>query len=212
MIFSTGKLPFERGETLKGVDSDGSTLINTDKVGQIYQMSDVKMTGNQRGQKALRSNSPIFAVVCRNVSGIALLGKRLGSFERDTSNIYDFSGNVDGYTTALRRQGVVAIDEHLPSAGVAANDLFWGIIYGHAILLTANAGADFPEDIAAHSQLVAGTGDGSTTSLAGRIASLTLSTATQAMQNSIIGWALTAKTTQATGAEVMVRMSLGFRQ
>lgn len=211
MVIHSGELPFQRGDTLKGTDADGN-LINSDKVGLMYWMSDVKLSGNQRGQKALRSNTPVLGMVCRNVSGIALLGKRLGQRERDATNIFDFSGHVDGYANTLRGTGLIAIDEHLPSAGVADDDLFWGILYGHAILLTPNAGAEFPEDIAAHARLICATGAGTTTSLAGRIGSVTLSTATQALETALIGWALTARTSNNTGSEVMVKMTLGFRE
>lgn len=201
--------PFELGDTLKGTDADGN-LINTDKEGLQYVFPDIRRTGNQRGQKALRSNIAVKAVVLRNTAGFALLGKRLGRRERDTSNPFEFGTRVNGYSATLRGTGVVAIDEHLPTAGVAANDLFWGIISGPWTGLTANAGADFPEDIAAHGRLIAGTVDGTTTSLGGRLASVTLSTATQALETQLIGWALTARTTQATGSEVYVMLTNGF--
>lgn len=201
--------PFDLGDTLKGTDAD-SNLINTDKEGLIYEFPDIKRTGNLRGQKTLRTNMIVRAVCLRNTSGIALLGKRLAQRDRDTSNPWEFLSRVSGYSSVLRRSGVVAIDEHLSSNGVANNDLFWGIISGPWTGLTANAGADFPEDIAAHARLIAGTGDGTTTSLAGRIASVTLSTATQGLETQLIGWALTARTTQATGSEVFVYLTNGF--
>lgn len=201
--------PFELGETLKGSDADGN-LINTDKEGLIYEFPDERKTGNQRGQKTLRSNSKVVAVILRNTYGAALLGKRLGLRERDASNPWEFAARVNGYSATLRQTGVIAIDEHLPTAGVANNDLFWGVIAGPWTGLTANAGADFPEDIVAHARLIAGTAAGTTTTAAGRLASVTLSSVTQALETQILGWALTARTTQNTGSEVFVFLNDGF--
>lgn len=202
--------PFELGQYMTGTDADGN-LINTMHEGEMYVLPDNRQTGNIRGSKARRSNRQLIGVVCRNTSGITLYGKRIGIMERDTSNPTDFLGRVNGYSAVLRQDGIIAIDDQLSSSGVPDKALFWGIKYGLQSMLTANAGADFPEDIAAHSRLIAGTAAGTTTSLAGRIASVTLSTATQALNTPILGWALTAKTTQATGTEVFVFLTLGFR-
>jgi hypothetical protein len=199
------------GQTMKGTDADGN-LINSFHEGEMYWLPDNRQTANIRGSKARRSNRPLLGVVCRNTSGITLLGKRLGIFERDTSNPTDFLGRVNGYSATLRGDGIVAIDDQLNSTGVAANDFFWGILFGLQTILTANAGADFVGDIAAHSRLVAGTAAGTTTSAAGRIANVTLSTATEALVTPIVGWALTARTTGNTGSEVFVSLNLGFRQ
>lgn len=199
--------PFELGETFKGTDDD-SNLINPEWLGRIYQLPDQVRNGPRAG-KTRRTHSTILAMPLRNTSGAALLGKRIGLLEKSGTS---FLSAVNGYAATLNVLGVVGIDEHLPTAGVADDDIFWGILYGPFTVLAPNAGAAFNGDIAAHTPLVAATAAGTTTTLAGRVSNITAA-ATQGFSLAVgmVGWALTARTTGNTDSEILIKMNTGFR-
>ena len=107
--------PFSLGQTL-GVNSasDGGNWV-----GVVKLFPDVNpITGR------IRSNRVKRCVAVRNTSGSTLFGKRAMEFASGSQT------EVVGYkrSTALPFAGVS--DEFLPSAGVAANDVFWVTVEG----------------------------------------------------------------------------------
>lgn len=107
--------PFSLGQTL-GVSSasDGGNWV-----GVVKMFPDVNPTTGR-----IRSNRVKKCVAVRNTSGVTLFGKRAMEFATGSQT------EVVGYkrTTALPFAGVS--DEFLPSAGVAANDVFWVTVEG----------------------------------------------------------------------------------
>jgi hypothetical protein len=107
--------PFALGQTL-GVTS---TSEGTGWVGAVKQFTDVVPSTGAR-----RTNRVKTCIAVRNVSGIALLPKRLVRYKQGTIS------EVDGYVKNTNEVAVGVVDEHLPAAGVANNDVFWLTING----------------------------------------------------------------------------------
>lgn len=208
--------PFELGETLKGTDdsSGSSVLINKEKLGVIHDFQDVDYSvSGLTSSRSLLSGHTITAVALRNESGIALLPKRVVSLT-ETAGRSPFT-SVDGYATVLLKDRCVLVDPWLSSSGVADDDIFWGIIGGPAIVLTPTAGADFNGDIAVNAPLVAATGATSGNSTSGRVSNVTLpgttgATAAFSAAANILGYALSAKTTGNTAADMLVHWTIKF--
>jgi hypothetical protein len=207
--------PFELGQTLRGTDEDGN-LINGHHLGTIYTFPSQTMTANLRGGKARRTGKPIVAVALRNESGGALLPKRIARLTRTAG--YSLCESADGYAAGTGEQGantsVAFIDEFLPSAGVADDDIFWGIIGGPVTVLTPIADTDFGSDIAVADLLVSVTGTTTGATTSGRIGKPVFVNATaggtQAALNGyrmavgVIARALSARTTGNTATDVLV--------
>lgn len=107
--------PFALGQTL-GVSS---TSDGTGWVGAIKQFPDVDPSTG-----AIRSNRLKTCIAVRNTSGVALLPKRVVTFASGS-----FSA-VDGYNNTTDTASAGVVDEHLPTSGVANNDIFWLTIQG----------------------------------------------------------------------------------
>lgn len=195
------------GKSFAGKDADG-TLINTDKVGTIVRFATFQATATQRGNKTRPgAGLEITAILLRNVSGGALLGKRLGLLSSVAG--YTPAWEVINYTTVHANKLAVLIDPWLSSDGVADDDLFWGIIGGPAVILTPIAGADFKGDIAVNAQLVAATGTTTGATTSGRISQISIANATDAQGAidqalAVLGRALSARTTGETAADLLV--------
>jgi hypothetical protein len=205
--------PMGLGETLKGTDAD-SNLINTDKLGQIFYF-DRKLT---RAANSRDSGKPIGAVLLRNTSAVVLLGKRFGQLDRTAG--LGMNHNVNGYSTTLANKGVVAIDPWLPSAGVAINDIFWGVFSGPALVLLPLVGSDHTADIAVNDPLVASTGTTTGATTSGRVTHVRFTNATAGetgaalnafnMIYGCVGRAMSARTSQETtaGADLLVDLAI----
>lgn len=202
--------PFPLGETLKGTQTiDGTTsTINETVLGTrcAFEHVDYSISGLTAGRARL-SGKPICAIALRNTSGITLLPKRL--VRLDTTAGLGRIKNADGYTVLLAGLPAVLVDPWLPSAGVADDDIFWGIYQGPALVLTPTAGADLNGDIAAGAPLVAATGSTSGNSTGGRVSNITMAAQTAAtvsysMAKNFIGHALSARTTGETAANLLV--------
>ena len=105
--------PFALGQTL-GVSS---TSDGTGWVGAVKEFTDINPTTG-----VIRSNRRKVCVAVRNTSGAALLPKKLVTFSGIDS--------ADGQNTVAGNEFVGVVDEFLPAAGVAANDVFWVTIEG----------------------------------------------------------------------------------
>jgi len=205
--------PFRLGDTLAGTDADGN-LINTEVLGKVYSFpcySSVPTGPKQPAQK--RTEGALYVVALRNTSGVTLYGKRLAALDTSTGGKAGLTA-VTGYSNTLAQANVVFIDEFIATTGVAANDIFWGVIKGPVIVSTSAVGTDFNGDIAIGAPLVAATSGATTASTtAGRISNVTLwagaTTAAQATQNhsmatNIVAVAMSAKTTANTNADILV--------
>jgi hypothetical protein len=203
--------PMFLGETLKGTDADGN-LINAERLGQIFTLPYGRVASPQvRAAKGRFTGHPITAVLLRNTSGGVLLGKRLGQLSRTAG--FKPLQEVDGYSTTLANQGVVIIDSQLGSAGVASNDIFWGIIRGPATILTPIAGADFNGDIAVGGRLVSSTGTTTGATTSGRPSNVTMNATTgltdaYKMAANAIGVAMSARTTGETNADLLLNATI----
>lgn len=91
----------------------------------------------------IRSNNVTHAVLVRNTSGAALLPGRQVTWAAG------FRGRrVNGYSTTTAVEVAGVVDDRLPVAGVANNDLFWLLRKGPALVktpLAAGAGSVFAE-------------------------------------------------------------------
>ena len=114
--------PFALGQTL-GVSS---ATDGTGWVGAVKVFPDVDpKTGK------VRSNRLKTCIAVRNSSGVALAPKRAVAF---TAGSYSA---VSGYTRLTNDAVAGVVDEFLPTAGVAANDVFWVTVAGPTELLVS---------------------------------------------------------------------------
>jgi hypothetical protein len=113
------------GGTLASVDpTNGTAVTGSQKV-----FTDTDPRTNSGG--VLLSNRPVTCIAVRNTSGAALLPGAVVKFK--ASAILD---EVDGAAaTATGLIGVV--DEYLPAAGVANNDIFWLVVSGPTAITTS---------------------------------------------------------------------------
>lgn len=203
--------PFALGETLRGKDADG-TLINSHWLGMKYTFPMPNPDGDVRGQKSRPTNKTITAIALRNITGAALLGKRIARLTRTAG--YSPVESVDQYAISLAERGIVIVDSWLPSAGVPDDYIFWGIIEGPCEVLTPVAGAGFnATSIAVGDLLVAATGATSNNSDYGRIAGFALANNTDAagafaQARNTVGTALSARTSGNTNADLLINAKI----
>lgn len=151
-----------------------------------------------------RSNGFVHAILVRNVSGAALTPGRAVTWKAG------FRGKrVDGYVRLTNAEVAGIVDDQLPAAGVANNDLFWLIVKGPALLktpLAGGAGNVFAEgDV-----LVALTAVTSGATTAGRASVLDLTAATHPAAAIVNRFArvMSAMTTAQTNADMLVEIDI----
>lgn len=212
MNFMQEDAPFQLGETFQGTQTiDGTTTtINEHILGtrHAFPHVDYSRTGLTT-PRSLLSGAKICAIAVRNTSGITLLPKRLVLL--DVTAGYGMLKNCDGYGHDQTIGPVVLVDPWLPSAGVADDAIFWAIYKGPAMCLTPAVAADFNLAITAGSPLVCATGTTSGNSTGGRVANVTLpgqTGDTAAFNHAVkmIGWALSARTTDITNSDILVNL------
>ena len=201
--------PFERGSTFyNGSTINSSDLGGLQFEGKKWAFEDLTYTGTT-GAKARRSNRTVTCMCVRNVSGIALLPKRLARLQRTGTDGRFFLGRADGYGFATAEYGVFPVDEWLPAAGVPNNDLFWVVIEGPATVLS---------DLAPAASGVFNVGDAvvaltaatSQATTAGRVSAQDLTGATALLANQVgnrLGRALSAATTANTNSSLLINVS-----
>jgi hypothetical protein len=214
MFHNIAEPPMDLGETLKGLADDGTTLINSDKLGGIYWF-DNKAT---RKSQARQTGKAIGAVLLRNTAGFALLPKRFGQLDRTAG--FAMNHNVDGYSAVLANKGVVLIDPYLASAGCPDDHIFWGLFAGPALCLLPLVGSDHTADIAVNDPLVAATGTTTGVTTSGRVTHVRFVNATAGsttaslnafdMLYGCVGRAMSARTSQETtaGADLLCDLSI----
>lgn len=188
---------FGRGETA-GVTA---ATDQDDLVGQVRVFEDLDYS--QSGVKPRRTNHFVKCMAVRNLAAAAVIGKRLGL-------IAWVSGKptIAGYATTTAVANAYPIDEFLPSGGCAVNDICWVVIEGPAVVLTPLSG-DGANVFAVGDALVSLTAatSGSTTSGRVKVQDLTGATAILGAEvGNRLGFALTAKTTANTNADLLVNV------
>src|SRR3989304_727789 len=101
----TGFNAVQLGDTIPGTDSSGG-LVNASLLGTIKRFDNLALTAGD-SVKALRSQGPVWGVLLRNLSGGALLGKRLALCKQTAG--YSIIEAASGYGAALYDAPVVAI-------------------------------------------------------------------------------------------------------
>ena len=196
--------PMELGETLSGKDAD-SNLINADKLGMIYDFPAIVYTGNVSGNKTRLTGKRIRAILLRNTSGFALLPKRVVQLDKTAG--YDLCKNATGYTATHGATLAVIVDPNLPAAGVADDDIFWAIIGGPTTVMTSVA--TLLAVIAVGDPIVSAVGSTSGNSTNGRVTNVTINSSTAntepfTMSLAMLGYALSAKTSDNTSADLLI--------
>lgn len=174
--------------------------------GAQQQFKDLDYSASSVGAKrAKRSNRVVECILVRNAATIPLLPKRLVKWKSGSRG-----KQVDGYCTTDWAEAAGVVDEWLPAAGVAINDLFWIVRKGPTLCLTDLAGGAL-NVIAVDDVMLALTAATSQATTAGRVQPFV---ATSNLTNAIVmafnklGRAMSAKTTANTNAGVLVDMEL----
>lgn len=191
------------GQTAETTSGEAITLE-----GKEYNIEDLDYS--KTGAKPYRTARLRKVMVMRNVSGIALLPKRLAIPQKAGADGKFYVGRVDGMCSvgpAGNPSGpCYPIDEFLPAAGVPNNDLFYAVVEGPAMILTGLA-ADATNVFNVGDWVVAATAATSQATTAGRPAPQDLTGATAILGNNIqnrIGRALSAVTTSNTNANLLI--------
>ena len=114
--------PFGLGQTL-GVTTPNDSLVGISGsygdnwAGCVKEFTDVNPITGQ-----VRSNRRKVCIAVRNTSGAALLPKRVVRLAGSGTALF---GAADGYAAVANDPLVGVVDEFLPAAGVASNDVFW---------------------------------------------------------------------------------------
>ena len=190
--------PFGLGQTL-GLDSPNDSLYGITNgsygdnwVGCVKEFTDVNPVNGQ-----VRSNRRKVCVAVRNTSGVALLPKRVVRLAGTGKALF---GATDGYASTANEALVGVVDEFLPAAGVAINDVFWVTVDGPTEVSVALSGSD----VAVRSALSVVTAATSGATTAGRVTVSPLSSSTAGANDNgigVIGFAASAGAT--TGSAVL---------
>jgi hypothetical protein len=191
--------PFGLGQTLGIVGNNDSlwglasgASYGDNWVGAVKEFTDVNPINGQ-----VRSNRRKVCIACRNTSGAALLPKRVVRLAGSGTALY---GAADGYASAANEAFCGVVDEFLPAAGVASNDVFWVTVDGPTEVSVALSGTD----IAVRDRLSVITAATSGATTAGRVTVSPLSSSTAGANDNGIGViAFAASSGAATGSAVL---------
>lgn len=199
---------FGRGKTfLKGGTRTPPTTYATDVAleGVHKRFADLDYGTTGTGARNRRSGGEVMCICVRNASGIALKPKFVVTWKSGY-----IGARVDGYCTTDYANVAGVVDEWLPSAGVATDDLFWIAVKGPSLVKTS-LGADATNVITAGTWLAALTAATSQATTSGRVQMIAstsnVTNAVSAVLNRI-GLAMSAKTTANTNADVLVELAL----
>lgn len=149
----------------------------------------------------IRTNRRKVCVAVKNSSAAALLPKRLVTFSTAAGKLLS---EVTGYARLTNEERVGVVDEWLPTSGVAVNDIFWVTVDGPTEVSSALSGTA----VAAGDRLAAITAATSGAVTAGRVTPSALVGATTGANDNgrgVIGYAVSAGTTDGTGILAMVK-------
>jgi hypothetical protein len=186
------QLPFARGKVF-GITSstDGAHLL-----GQEFVVEDTSPTDPIKK----RSNRLVHIRAVRNSAGAALLPKRIARYKVATNH-----SEVDGYTRLTAEYYAGIVDEFLPAAGAASNEVFYITVKGPSLVLMplSNLSADVAQD----DILVSITAVTSGATTAGRLGAHDMSGATAVLGAQIInriGRAMSTALTNDTNTSLLV--------
>jgi hypothetical protein len=220
MSSTEDNLPFPRGTTALANCGTLTSTMADHLEGREYEVLDRDLSTSPG---TIRSHRKVRLRVVRNASGVALPPKRLVVLARDAA------GNISGATATAGIEGTTEVvgiqrfpniksypvDEWLPAAGVPANDLFYIVIRGPAMVLTRNT--DYSADIAV-GDIIPGAATASTSAATnglstGGKADAPLSFAntdlTASHMLNVLGRALSTRLTTATNSNLLVEVG-GF--
>lgn len=135
-------LPFELGEVLDGVDSDGNS-VNDEILGKVFI---IKGRGSSSAGIVSKDTEQVWAVALKNVNATALEPKELAKLDITVTNPEEIFKHADGANDGHANQLVVAVDPYLSAGAAAQNKIFWGIVRGvttvktNATLVSLTAG------------------------------------------------------------------------
>ena len=121
----TADPPFARGQTLGGGVATLDSSFGTNFVGARKEFLDVDPVSG-----VINTNRTVTCICLKNTTGSALTKGKLVKFTA--------VGNAPAVAAAADYQ-VAVVDEYVPSAGVPANDLFWGVIRGPTTVAASGA-------------------------------------------------------------------------
>ena len=192
-----------RGQTL--LSGAGRTLAAT---GQAVKLEGTLMNFNDRdstatGLATLRSNRQVTMMLVRNVSGFAVLSKRMVRWKTGKRG-----KQIDGYSCIGEEEVAGVVDEFIGSAGVPNNDLFWMAVKGPALIRKGLAASAADNEFEVGELLTALTAATSQCTSAGSpytglAAGTTNITAAVSMVINQIGRALSAATSANTGGSAV---------
>lgn len=193
--------PFSLGQTL-GVTGANDTMwppyasYGDNWAGCVKEFTDVNPLTGQ-----VRSNRRKVCVAVRNTSGGALLPKRVVRLSGTGVGLWS---QADGYASIANEPLCGVVDEFLPAAGVAANDVFWVTVDGPTEVAVALSGSD----VAVRSALSVVTAAASTSTTAGRVSVSPLSSSTAGGNDNgigVIGYAASAGATTGSAVLALIR-------
>lgn len=205
---------WERGGTYyAGQSINLSDLKGSELEGREIMFEDVVLSGIPGALVPRLKNRHVCVRVFRNMSGVALLPKEV--VFADPAAQTRVIGRVNTNAKALP----VLVDEFLPTAGVPAGDLFYGVVRGPALAKTPVAGSAIP----AGSLVVGATGSGATTAAAattnecGRVAIRSFTAPTNIASAATladelflgaVGTAVTARTVGETNSDILIDVNI----
>ncbi len=175
---------FPLGSYDSGVAADGTTLVNSEWLGQCIEK--VNRASTRVGKRP--DNTILKVIMVRNLTGGVVYGKKFYLLNLGATSAEAILESVSGVSDASGKSFVVLADPYLPSAGVPANGIFYGVVKGKVTATLPALKATFNGDIAIGDKLVA--------TSAGAIAKPAApadATAAQAMAPNFLAIALEAK-------------------
>ena len=202
--FGLGQTLFSLSSTQTSVPNDSLMGIQSNAaygdqwLGAVKEFTDVNPANGQ-----VRTNRRKVCVCVKNTSTVVLLPKRIVAFNTAAGKMFT---EVNGYSAVTNEERVGVVDEWLPSAGVAINDIFWVTVNGPTEVVAALSGTA----ITAGARLAAITAAASTGTTAGRATPSSLVGATTGGNDNgrgVIGYAVSAGTT-ADGSSVLALITV----
>ena len=204
-------LPWPVGSTAYGTTPQGvaalaadvaasNPLRGSDSIGNVYVKQDEGTADD--GFQPLRSECQRKLMAVRNVSGFAVVPKRLVKLE--VSGVLAMK-NISGYARLTDDQYVYPVDEKLPAAGCPDDDSCYIVIEGPALCYMPLSQVG---DITDGQPMTALTAAATNDTTSGRIAGLDTANTDAALAKAInfIGWAMSAVSSSSTGGEILVNI------
>jgi hypothetical protein len=111
----------------------GGTASSTGGTGLVGTVSVLPDT-DPADSKKRRTQGDVTAILVRNVSGVTLLPKSLVKWKAGKEFF-----EVDGYCSVTDERCAGVVDDHLPAAGVADDDIFWLIVKGPCLVISSKS-------------------------------------------------------------------------